>query len=307
MEDISQLPNLQPIQPIPIIKDKNIFKYLFIVSIFVILAIIIVFYFVLNNKINQLDDKQTAEITSIPTQTITGNIIIPTVVTTIAPTESTLVEKDANNNLYTNNKFGFSLVIPKTIKQVYCQKTADTYSFTDENGEETPLSFFENKDTIYLAGKYFYTLTGEQKIIQSNGGYISKYSSCPKNITTFDNVQIDISNNPTPSSLARMLIYASNIKNDNELEQFIKSKYGSGCKLGEKTQSTTVGIFDVNILGDGKDLGETQCPINFAIKTKFNSIKEKVVIFELGQDCPLYNDFKKSCYDTDIIDSLKFN
>ena len=59
MENINQIPEtplIQPIQSIQIpksTKNKNIFKILFIVSLVVILGIIITFYFVLNNKINQ--------------------------------------------------------------------------------------------------------------------------------------------------------------------------------------------------------------------------------------------------------------
>lgn len=90
MENINQIPEtplIQPIQSIQIpkpTKNKNIFKILFIVSLVVILGIIITFYFVLNNKINQLSNKQTTNITSIPTQTITNtnNEIIPTAVPT---------------------------------------------------------------------------------------------------------------------------------------------------------------------------------------------------------------------------------
>jgi len=89
MEDINQMPETQPIQLISTsesVKDKNIFKILFIVSLFVILGIIIAFYFILNSKINQLNNKQTANITSIPTQTITNNETASTNTPTTIPT-----------------------------------------------------------------------------------------------------------------------------------------------------------------------------------------------------------------------------
>lgn len=78
MENINQMPNLQPIEPISPVKNQNIFKYLFIISIIVLLGVIISFYFVLNNKINQLSNKQSTEITSATTQiTETNSEIIP--------------------------------------------------------------------------------------------------------------------------------------------------------------------------------------------------------------------------------------
>jgi len=88
------------------------------------------------------------------------------------------------------------------------------------------------------------------------------------------------------------------------LEQFIKSKYGSGCSLGDKTQSPTADIYNVKILGDGKDLEESQCPINFMVDTKYNPTKGVVVIFELGQACNLSQN--QDCADSKIVSSLKF-
>jgi hypothetical protein len=85
MEETNQIPNTQQIQPIQTpepVKNKNIFKILFIISLIVILGIIIAFYFVLNNKINQLSNKQASDITSIPTQNTTATKIIPTAIPT---------------------------------------------------------------------------------------------------------------------------------------------------------------------------------------------------------------------------------
>lgn len=302
MEEINQTPENQVAQPIQTpepIKNKNVFKILFIISLVVILGIIIAFYFILNNKINQLENKETATIT--PTQQVSiNNETVPTAISTIKSTESTLIEKDANNNLYTNNKFGFSLIIPKTANQGSCQKIDDSYTLN--SSQEIPLTFFENQDIIYIAGEYFHKLTGEQKIPQGEG-YLFKFSGCQKTSTTFELI-----NQKDNYSISSFKIYTADIKNDSELEQFIKSKYGSGCKLGEKTQSKNTDIYDIKILGDGKDLGETKCPINFMVKTKYNQTKGKLVIFELGQACNLIKDQKTyNCYDNDIVDSLKFN
>lgn len=279
MEDINQTLETQPIQPISTlepVKDKNIFKILFIVSLVVILGIIIAFYFILNSKINQSSNKKTAEITSVPTQTITNNEIIPTsvpaIISTTKSTESTLVEKDANNNLYTNNKFGFSLILPKTIEESTCQKSEGSYGLG--GNEKVALNFFENGDTVYLAGNYFYNVSGGKTT--SAGNYI--YTDCQKIESTFDSIDKKAAKGGSDA----LKIYAANVKSDDELEQFIKSKYGSGCSLGEKTVGE--GDFSiVKITGDGKPLDETKCVAN-GMKIDYSQLKNKAVIFEVGQD-----------------------
>ncbi len=300
MDNINQNPEIQPIQSIEPVKKSNIFKYLFVASIIVILALIIGFYFLLNNKINQLNNKQTTELTTDLTQETTDNEeTIPTIIPTLASTESTLIEKDANNNLYTNNKFGFSLTIPKFASgSVECKKEPDSYR---PNSGNVSINFFENKETIYLAADNFYSLTGEQKTSEG----ISNFSRCEKLKTNFELIEED---KVSSGNITSLKIYAANIKNDEELEQFIKSKYGSGCKLGKKTKIDTTEAFDVSILGDGKELGESECPMNFMVKLRYNQTKGKLVLFELGQACNLAkNSTGDSCYDSKIVDSLNFN
>jgi hypothetical protein len=286
-----------PITP----RNNNIYKYLFFIAIVILLGVIVGFYYVLNNKIDKLSNKQITDITSIPTQKINiDSEITPTNVPTIASTKSTLVQKDANNNLYTNNKFGFSLVIPKSaISAIECRKESDSYR---PNIGSVPIAFFENDDIVYLAADNFYRLTGEQKT--SDGR--SNFSGCEKLKTTFKLIETD---RVSSDRFASLKIYATNIKNDDELESYFKSKYGLGCRLGEKNLSDIPNVYNVKILSDGKDLVESQCPINFAITTEYNPIKGKLVIFELGQACNLYQDNHIGggfCYDTDIVKSLKF-
>lgn len=302
MEEINtnQIPVSQPsISNLPTQNNKNIYKYLFFIAIVVLLGVIVGFYFLLNNKIKQLETKQIVEITPAVEEIST----IPTkteVTPTTKSTESTLVEKDANNNLYTNNKIGFSLIIPKlTLSSIECKKEADSYR---PASGLVPVTFFENNETIYLAADNFYHLTGEQKIYQGQG-YTTNFSGCEKLKTSFDLIEKDRISSANVSSLK---IYATNIKNDSELESYFKSKYGAGCRLGEKTLSGK-DTYTVKILGDGKGLDESQCPINFAIVTQYNPIKGKLVIFELGQACNLTREYTGGCDDLEIMKSFKFN
>lgn len=269
---------------------NNPYKYLFFITVFILLATVGAFYFVLNNKINQIKSDQithktsTEEITQTPTLTPQP---------TLNKQESTLTEYDSNYNLYTNHKFGFSLLVPKlALSSAECKKTADSYR---PSSELTPITFFKNKDTIYLAADYFYHLTGEQKTPEGK----SNFSGCEKLQTNFNLIE-----NDKMSDIASLKIYTTNVKDDNSLGEYLKSKYGSGCKVGEKTQSSIADVYNVKILGDGKDLGESDCPINFMVDVKYNPTKGTVVIFELGQSCNLYQG--QDCVDSKVVSSLKF-
>lgn len=295
MENINQIPEtpiIQPIQTPNPVKDKNIFKILFFISIFVLIGVVVGVYFILNNKIAKLSEVKSDEIT-------TQTVIVPTVEPTISQ-NSTLISLDSNKNLYTNSKFGFSLIVPKfATGSIECRKEVDSYR---PNSGDVSINFFENDDTIYLAGDYFYRLTGEQKT--ADGRY--NYSGCQKENTTFDLIKKDREGITTGTTSLK--IYATNIKNDSELESYFKSKYGSGCRLGEKTLSNTPDIYNVKILGDGKDLDESNCPINFVVVTAYNPTKGKLVMFELGQACNLTKKLTDNgCYDSEIVSSLKFN
>lgn len=279
---------------------NNTYKYLFFVAIIILLSVIIAFYFVLNNKINQLSNKQTVDTTTTTTQKINTSIkISPTSIPTITFTESKLVQKDANNNLYINNKFGFSLVVPKLATgSIECKKGPDSYIPTYGL---VPIAFFENDDTIYLAANNFYRVTDDR----STEDNPNNPGICEKLKTTFDLIEKDRVSGGNISSLK---IYATNIKNDNELESYFKSKYGSGCRLGKKTLSEIPDVYTVEISSDGNDLDESNCPINFALVTKYNPIKRKLVIFELGQACNLDKgqSIGSGCNDQEIMKSFKF-
>lgn len=113
MENINQIPNIQPVQSISTpqpVQNNNIFKIPFIISIFIILGLIIVLYFNLNSKINQLSNNQTADITSIPTA-------IPTMEEEVISPTSTVdnMVKEITTLLNPTNRPNFSVSISKTI------------------------------------------------------------------------------------------------------------------------------------------------------------------------------------------------
>ena len=105
MKDTTLIQESQPVQVNQSSSTNNPYKYLFFTTIAILLAAVGVFYFVLNNKANQLKtDKINSKVSS--------EIVLqaPTITTQPTPNkqESTLTESDSNYNLYTNYKFGFS-------------------------------------------------------------------------------------------------------------------------------------------------------------------------------------------------------
>jgi len=131
MENINQIPDIQPIEPIQQTfptKNKNVFKYLFITSIILLLGVIIGFYFLLNTKIKQLESTQNIEVipTTIPTieetsPTPTKTEIIPTAVpiiekVSITPTKTEVDPlKEISALLNPTNNPNFTVTISKII------------------------------------------------------------------------------------------------------------------------------------------------------------------------------------------------
>ncbi len=100
-------------------------------------------------------------------------------------------------------------------------------------------------------------------------------------------------------------IVVLDINNENELDKLIKQKYGTGCSYQEKYETNFSGTYDVKIKGDGKDLGSTECPINYKYHLKYSSVYKKAAFWHTGQECILGLNFD-DCYDQKISDSFYF-
>lgn len=162
----TEIPIIQPVQFQKPVQNKNIFKTLFVISLIVILGIITAFYFILNNKINQLNNKQTVETTPIPTQiqTITNNGITPTTIPT--------AEKNVIDPIQILNQLQATL---KTSSPI----TNRNNSWIDQNSQNIP-----------LIGQDF----GLAGTVSNN--YVSKYGNYSDlesiTIDSFKNIQSNI-------------------------------------------------------------------------------------------------------------------
>jgi hypothetical protein len=102
-------------------------------------------------------------------------------------------------------------------------------------------------------------------------------------------------------------IVSADVHNDDELDAFVKARYGSGCSVKEREASGQDGVYRVRIEGDGKDLAETQCPLNYATMVKYAPAANKVIAWNLGQAYTFLADESfMTGYDQEMVDSFRF-
>ena len=79
---------------------------------------------------------------------------------------------------------------------------------------------------------------------------------------------------------AKWTIVMQEIKDDAQLDAFIKARYGAGCSLDEKTPwALQENVFDVGIEGDDKPMETTECLINYATVLKYYPDGGKVISY----------------------------
>lgn len=261
-------------------------------------------YFWQNNPQPQLDSQQTTINTSGIENQLNGQNSAPT--TTLEnPTGSKLISVDDAWNLYTNYDLGFSIKVPKLMAHGYgkmCSWEVDSYRPVEGN---VPTKIFEdlNNSQVYLSSEFFYTM-GDEKIVDG----LHYYGTCDKTVNSLDQLK----DKDNFRQMYWKIQVAKDVKNQQELTQLIKDHYGTGCQIGEQKPSTQVGAYEVSILGDGKDLSESKCPINYAYTIKYNPEKNIVVFWNMGQYVA-FNIISEvngskiwSGYDTDMVDSFRF-
>jgi hypothetical protein len=201
---------------------------------------------------------------------------------------------------YTNSQLGFSIKYPQMVYGVYrCSPNKPFY---------VPLKAFEdNKNGIvYITEEYYYEAP--------YNGELNKYTGPCEKITYSLESLIKEREKYSNPFLARVFVIKS-IKNDTELNKFIKDNYGSGCLIGSKSPwKPQEGVYEIEIRGEdwnkGSDLGTTTCPINYKYKVLYAPEKNnKVMSVGLGQECGFETDpasESHKCYDDEMIDGFKF-
>lgn len=272
--------------------------WLFVLIVVIISACVGVFvYFWQQHKFNEMERNLNYRIDFLESQVADSKKV---------DAEDMMVEKENSDdlnfvsldetwNLYTNEKYGFSIKVPKMMYQPYGDCVLSNGFFVPK-GDLVPVKIFED-ESIFISSEYYHDLQGQFEI---EGKTV--FSGCEKVANSIPLLQ-DRNN----YKAMKWEFVASEVESDVELEKFIKEKYGSGCSLGKKVPTEQSGVYRPEILGDGLDLGETACPINYITEIRYNADTNKVVAWDLGQAYTFVGDedFSK-LYDQEMVDSFKF-
>jgi len=209
---------------------------------------------------------------------------------------------------YTNTELGFSIKYPQMVYGTYgCSPNKPFY---------VPLKVFEdNKNGIvYITEEYYYDDWDIKS--QSNTGPCKKITYSLESLqneeknATFS----DGSHYPGWKPFLGWKILTNNVKNNIELNKFIKDTYGSGCFVEKKNPwKSQEGVYKIEIKGEdwdkGADLGTTTCPINYKYEVLYIPEKNKLVSVGLGQECGFTTNLTSEsykCYDDKMINGFRF-
>jgi len=97
------------------------------------------------------------------------------------------------------------------------------------------------------------------------------------------------------------------VNNESNLDEVIKKKLGPGCKYKSKIPTNFDGNYQIEIDGDGKDLGDTLCPVNYQNYIVYSPDQKKVAFWSTGQECQIGLGFMaNNCFDRKISESFHF-
>lgn len=227
----------------------------------------------------------------------------PTQSATATTNNTGLTSLDNTWNKYSNAKLGFSLKIPKNMRfESDCKLTTENGKQTYKETEgSVPVKVFEESAIVHIGPEYIYNLSGETK--DDSSAYY--YSKCDKVIVTAEIMKNRFKE--TLNTFPGWDIIIKTINNDQELDAFLKQEYGKGCSLDKKVDSAQSGVFDIEIKGDGKDLGETECPINYKTVVKYYPAKKKLAKWDIGQAYNFSSPTSDENYDDEMTKSFLFD
>lgn len=189
---------------------------------------------------------------------------------------------------YKNEEYGFSFNYPAV---------SINNKWWGNLSEEKPLfnlllpnQVLSKNNNIYLTQKYNVEIDSETgELIKTENTFIPEYIE---------------NDNSYPLPWHIVILDAEEEKN---LDLIIKQKLGLGCSYKTKIATKFEDNYRVEINGDGKDLGETLCPVNYANYIIYSPTVKKVAFWSVGQECNIGLGFTSdNCFDGEIADSFHF-
>jgi hypothetical protein len=209
---------------------------------------------------------------------------------------------------YVSAELGFSIRYPEMVYRAYrCGSKKPFY---------VPLRVFEDKESgiVYITKEYYY-----------KGKYnseLNKYTGpCEKIMNSLELLQKEKEEMQKGEfslwwkPFLGWAVSTGNIKNEDELNKFIKDNYSSGCFAESKNfWQQQAGVYEIKLNrfkdaeGNNTDLGNAVCPVNYVYKILYIPEKNKVMSVKLGQECSFITNLTENykCYDDEMINSFKF-
>jgi hypothetical protein len=209
-----------------------------------------------------------------------------------------IISLDETWNQYTNYELGFSIKFPKEMAahRGSCYWNEEQGSYRPEMAF-LPVQIFEDADAVYIAPEHYFDLAGER--VEENKSYYDECNQITNSLELLRDHEIPM--------VPFWKLVTQEVRDEGELEGFIKARYFSGCSLGEQVASAQEGVFDVKILGDGKDLAVSQCPMNYGYVVKYFPSGGRVIAWNTGQAYTFLSAVDRGGgYDFEMIESFRF-
>ena len=199
---------------------------------------------------------------------------------------------------YNNTELGFSMKFPEEVFGLY--KCSSPKKFI------VPLKVFEDNQNgvIYLTPEYYYRAEWNKESQEYVG-------PCEKITYSLPLLRNEIEERHIDKLSLGWAIAIKSIKEESEIDAFVKEVYGPGCSAGHKTSWLQSGVYEISVSADGTDLGNTTCLIGWMSSKKvlYSPEKGKLISVILGQECTFSTDYNEPksyrCYDQEIINSFK--
>lgn len=184
--------------------------------------------------------------------------------------------------VYKNERLGFEIKYPVSYQGFDAECSFENGKYKLSYGI-IPTKIFEQDNKVYIAHEYFYK-------VGTDG--CEKVSYSIDNLKDFGFWEI---------------IIEDNIKNDDDLDKFVKDFFYDTCTLGEKKPALQDNVFDIYTYYDGKNLGTLDCFINYMAVMKYYPGKNKAVAWDMGQEYIFSVDNTgKFTLDREMVDSFRF-
>jgi hypothetical protein len=237
------------------------------------------------------------------------------------------IEQLGSGYLFENDNFDMLIITRKQYSRFYSiwtigipKNVREYIEWTEYKNEEYGFSF--NYPVVSVNNKWWGNLSEEKPLLnlllpnqvlsKNNNFYLTQKYDSEVNLQTGELIKTENTfipeykeNNysyPLPWHIVIL-----NVEDETNLDLVIKQKLGSGCSYKTKIATKFEDNYRIEINGDGKDLGETLCPVNYANYIIYSPAVKKAAFWSVGQECNIGLGFTSdNCFDGEIADSFHF-